>query len=46
MPYRTTAQHTDHRRIFAVSFDLQVVHSDSLDVPMKNGSQNQLNTKQ
>lgn len=46
MPFRIAVQHTDRRRIFVVNFGLQVMHSDILYVPMKNGNQNPLDTRQ
>lgn len=44
MQCQIAVQHIDHRHIFVVNFDLQVMHLDSLDARMKNENQNLLDT--
>lgn len=45
MQFQIAVQHRDHRHIFEVNFDLQVMHLDSSDARMRSGNQNQLDTK-
>lgn len=45
MQCQIAVQHRDHRHIFVVNFDLQVMHLDNSDARMKNENQNQLDTK-
>lgn len=44
MRCRIAVRRRDHRHIFVVNFDRQVVHSDSLDARMRNENRNLLGT--